>query len=61
MYKIVFIDIDGTLKNEKRETTKRTKNAILKCTQKGILIVILVPDFSELTNSILPLHIVRIL
>ena len=40
MYKIVFIDIDGTLKNEKRETTKRTKNAILKCTQKGILIVI---------------------
>lgn len=40
MYKIVFIDIDGTLKNEKRETTKRTKDAILKCTQKGILIVI---------------------
>lgn len=40
MYKIVFIDIDGTLKNEKRETTNRTKDAILKCTQKGILVVI---------------------
>lgn len=40
MYKAVFIDIDGTLRNDKRETSKRTKDAIKKCIEKGILVVI---------------------
>ena len=40
MYKIIFIDIDGTLRNDKREITEKTKEAIYKATQRGIYIVI---------------------
>lgn len=40
MYKAVFIDIDGTLRNDKRETSNRTKEAIKKCIEKDILVVI---------------------
>ena len=40
MYKIIFIDIDGTLRNDKKEITNRTKEAIQKVVQKGIHVVI---------------------
>ena len=30
MYKAIFIDIDGTLRNNKREVTKRTMEAVKK-------------------------------
>lgn len=40
MYKVIFIDIDGTLKNSKRELTKRTKKAVEMVTNKGIKIVL---------------------
>ena len=40
MYKIIFIDIDGTLRNDQKKTTERTKNAIHKVTEKGIYVVI---------------------
>lgn len=40
MYKAVFIDIDGTLKNDKGQITDRTKEAIKNATSKGIYVVI---------------------
>ncbi len=40
MIKAVFIDIDDTLTNSQREVTLRTKNAIKKCIQKGIKIIL---------------------
>lgn len=40
MYKAIFIDIDGTLKNDKKEITSRTKEIIKKITSKGIYVVI---------------------
>ena len=40
MYKVIFIDIDGTLRNSKRELTNRTISAIKKVIQKGILVVL---------------------
>lgn len=39
-YKIVFIDIDGTLFNTKFKTSNLTKEVIGKLTQKGILVVL---------------------
>lgn len=40
MYKIIFIDIDGTLRNDNKEITDRTKEAINKIVRKGIKVVI---------------------
>lgn len=40
MYKIVFIDIDDTLRNSKKEVTERTKETIKKVVSKGILVVL---------------------
>jgi len=40
MYKAIFIDIDGTLRNNKREVTKRTIETIKKVTEKGILVIL---------------------
>lgn len=39
-YKIVFIDIDGTLINEKQKVTPRTKKVISKLKEMGIYVVI---------------------
>ena len=38
MYRIIFIDIDGTLRNDKKEITERTKKAICEAKKKGIYI-----------------------
>jgi len=40
MYKAIFIDIDGTLRNSNKEVTPRTIAAIKKVVEKGILIVL---------------------
>ena len=40
MYKIVFIDIDGTLMNDKKQITKKTRDIINKLSNKGIIVVI---------------------
>ncbi len=40
MYKIIFIDIDGTLRNSKKQIVKRTRKAIKNIVDKGIYIVI---------------------
>lgn len=40
MYKIIFIDIDGTLRNDKHEITERTKRAISEIVKKDIYVVI---------------------
>lgn len=39
-YKIVFIDIDGTLYNSKSKITKFTKDIITKLSKKGVLVVL---------------------
>lgn len=40
MYKAVFIDIDGTLRNDERKISLRTKETIKKCVENNILIVL---------------------
>lgn len=40
MIKAVFIDIDETLTNSKKEVTLKTKNEIRRCVEKGIKIIL---------------------
>lgn len=40
MIKAIFIDIDGTLLNSKREITTNTKKAIKECIEKGIKVIL---------------------
>ena len=40
MYKIIFIDIDGTLRNNKKEISQRCKNVINNLVNKGMIIVL---------------------
>ena len=40
MIRAVFVDIDGTLVNDKKEISQRTKQAIQKAKEKGIEVVI---------------------
>lgn len=40
MIKVVFIDIDGTLLNSKKELTSETKEVVRKCEEKGIKIIL---------------------
>ena len=40
MYKIVFIDLDGTLLNSKGEITEYTKNTLLEAQKRGIKVVL---------------------
>ncbi len=40
MYKLVVIDLDGTLLNRYGEITKKTKEVVTKCINKGIEIVL---------------------
>lgn len=40
MYKLIAIDLDGTLLNSKGEVTENTKAAIKKVIDKGIEVVI---------------------
>lgn len=39
-YKILVLDIDGTVTNQKKEITKRTKEAIFRLADKGVKLVI---------------------
>ena len=38
-YKIIFIDIDGTLVNDEKQVTQRTINTIKKLKEKGIITI----------------------
>lgn len=40
MYKAIFIDIDGTLRNNQNNISKRTLEAIKNITEKGILVIL---------------------
>ena len=40
MYKLIAIDLDGTLLNSKGEVTKNTKIALEKAINKGIEVVL---------------------
>lgn len=39
-YKAIFIDIDGTLRDQKRNISNRTIQTIKKVTEKGILVIL---------------------
>ena len=47
MYKLITIDLDGTLLNRYGEVTEYTKNVIKQVTQKGILVVLASGRISE--------------
>ena len=40
MYKLITIDLDGTLLNRYGEVTEYTKDIIKKTTNKGVLVVL---------------------
>ena len=40
MYKLIVLDLDGTLTNAKKEITLRTKQVLLRIQQKGMKIVL---------------------
>lgn len=40
MYKLIALDMDGTLLNEKKEISKRTKDAIREARNRGVYIVL---------------------
>lgn len=40
MIKAIFLDIDGTLRNSKKEITQKTRDVLKKCSQYGILTII---------------------
>lgn len=39
-YKIIFIDIDGTLVNDEKQVSQRTINTIKRLKEKGIITVL---------------------
>ncbi|MGO1713402.1 MAG: HAD family hydrolase, partial [Senegalia sp. (in: firmicutes)] len=39
-YKLIAIDMDGTLLNSEEKVSEKNKEAILKATQKGIQVVV---------------------
>ena len=39
-YKMIFLDIDGTLTNSKKEITPKTKAALIKAQEMGIIAAI---------------------
>lgn len=51
-YKLLVLDVDGTLLNEKKEITPRTQAALLKVQQMGVHIVL---ASGRPTNGVLPL------
>lgn len=52
MYKIIFIDIDGTLRNSQKEITERTKKAIKKLVEKGIYVIISSGRYRKYTENV---------
>lgn len=40
MYKLIALDMDGTLLNEKKEITKKTKEALKAARERGVKVVI---------------------
>lgn len=51
-YKLLVLDVDGTLLNEKKEITPRTQAALLKVQQMGVHIVL---ASGRPTNGVMPL------
>ena len=40
MYRILFLDIDGTLVNSEKQITPRTKQALYQAREQGLLLAI---------------------
>ena len=47
MYKLITVDLDGTLLNKYGEVSEYTKNIIKKVTDQGILVVLASGRISE--------------
>ena len=39
-YKMIVLDLDGTLTNDKKEITPKTRQALLEAQQQGVRIVL---------------------
>ena len=52
MYKLVAIDIDGTLLNSRGELSARTKDVVRKVTSKGVEVVLTSGRVSESVGRI---------
>ena len=39
-YKILAVDVDGTLQNSKRQITEHTRNTIIRAQEQGMKVVI---------------------
>lgn len=52
MYKAIFIDIDGTLRNSNEVITKRTVDSIKNITEKGIFVVLCSGRSRKFTENI---------
>ena len=38
--KAILLDVDGTLTNDQKDITPRTRDALLKCQEKGVVLVL---------------------
>lgn len=56
-YKIIAMDFDGTLLNEKKEVTERTKYVLTQCKDKGYIIVGVTARAFNSVKSVVPLDI----
>ena len=52
MYKAIFIDIDGTLRNSNEVITKRTVHSIKNITERGVFVVLCSGRSREFTENI---------
>lgn len=56
-YKLIAMDFDGTLLNDKKEVTEKTKNALIKCKKKGYTIVGVTARALYSAKSVVPLNL----
>lgn len=56
-YKLIAMDLDGTLLNDKKEISLRTKETLLKCKEKGYLIVGVTARTLCSTENVAPLNL----
>ena len=40
MYKLIALDLDGTLTNDNKDILEETKNELIKLSRKGVVIVL---------------------
>lgn len=56
-YKLIAMDFDGTLLNDKKEVTERTKNILMECKKSGYKIVGVTARHLESSRIVVPLDL----